>query len=102
MIRLVICAAVKNRETGVMICGPRHGECFNSVIDLGIDKQPHGDIWECGFVDQDNVFMSRKGAWKVADAAGQIRRPTTFERDYKSHRRANVGDEGLLFSENLY
>jgi hypothetical protein len=63
---------------------------------------PSSETVECGFVDQDNVFMSRAEAWKVADAAGQIRRPTGLEKNYDSHRAPNIGDEGLLFSENLY
>jgi hypothetical protein len=60
------------------------------------------DVWECGFIDQHQVFLTRAEAWKVADAAGQIRRPSGFERNYNNQRRPNVGDEGLLFSENLY
>jgi len=100
--RQVVCAAVRNKDTGVQVCGARHGHCLNAVMRYGLDACPSGQIWICGFVDQENVFMTREEAWKVADAAGQIRRPTGYERDYESQRPANVGDEGMLFSENLY
>jgi hypothetical protein len=67
-----------------------------------IDTSPSGNVWEMGFIDQEGDFLTRAEAWKVADKAGQIRRPYGFERHYKNQRVANVGDEGLLFSENLY
>ena len=100
--RIVVCAAVRNKDTGVVVCGARHGNCLNAVMRYKLDDTPRGEIWICGFVDQENHFMTREEAWKVADAAGQIRRPTGYERDYESQRPANVGDEGTLFSENLY
>ena len=102
MIRLIVCAAIRNNKTGVIVCGPRHGNCINSVIEYGVDTNPDGAVWICGFVDQHNEFLTRAEAWKVADAAGQIRRPTTWERDYESQRVPGIGAEGLLFSENLY
>lgn len=100
--RLVVCAAILNKTNGIKICGPRHGNCLNVAIESGIDTNPGNDTWELGFVDQDNKFMSRAEAWKVADAAGLIRRPTGFELDYSRQRELGKGDEGLLFSECLY
>jgi hypothetical protein len=98
--RLVVCAAIKSKITDEVFCGSRHGDCLNLANRLGLFN---GNFeWECGFVDQDNWFMSRAEAWIVADAAGQIRRPTGREGDYVDHRKANIGDDGLLFSENLY
>jgi hypothetical protein len=82
------------------VCGIRHGDCLNRSVRYGLKDS--GSQWECGFMDQFDVFMTRTEAWTVADAAGQIRRPTGFERDYDSHRPPNVGDSGMLFSENLY
>ena len=99
--KVIACAAIKNIKTGLIICGVRHGDCLNFAMGTGIDPCP-GKAWECGFCDQDRNFLSRKEAWKVADAAGQIRRPTGFERDFNSQRTPNIGDEGMLFSENLY
>jgi hypothetical protein len=100
-LRLVVCAAIKNKA-GIVVCGPRHGDCLNVAVKYGIDPLPNSEHWECGFVDQENKFMSRAEAWTVADQAGQIRRPTGFEKDYANQRPANMGDTGLLFSENLY
>lgn len=100
--RIVVYSAVRHKDTGVMVRGVRHGDYLNDVIRFGIDDHLNGETWECGFVDQDNKFMSREEAWKVADAAGQIRRPFGFEKDYNNQREPSISDEGLLFSENLY
>jgi hypothetical protein len=96
--RLVVCAAIRNETANEIVCGARHGNCLNTIVQYGFDSKD----WECGFIDQKNTFMTRAEAWKVADAAGQIRRPNGWEKDYDSIRPASVGDEGLLFSENLY
>jgi hypothetical protein len=53
-------------------------------------------------VDQVGDFLTREEAWVVADQAGQIRRPTGHEKDYSKQRPPNVGDSGMLFSENLW
>ena len=99
MQRLIVCAAIRN-PAGTIVCGPRHGDCINSAIAFGLD--PHSGSWECGFVDQDGIFLSRKEAWEVADAAGQIRRPTGYEQSYDRQRKPGIGDKAPLFSENLY
>lgn len=72
------------------------------AMRYGLDPSPGSENWECGFVDQENNFLTRAEAWVIADRMGQIRCPTGLERHYNNHRVANVGDEGLLFSENLY
>lgn len=100
--QLIVSAAIRNyNNPELIICGPRHGNCLNAVNRFKLET-PTSDNWECGFVDQNNNFLTRKEAWVVADKAGQIRRPYGLERNYDSHRPPNVGDEGLLFSENLY
>jgi hypothetical protein len=101
-IRLIVCAAIRHRESGLVVCGARHGDCIASAIRYGLDVPIDRDIWECGFTDRDGNFLTRGEAWKVADAAGQIRRPTGLEKHYDDQREPNVGDEGLLASENLY
>lgn len=102
MIQLIVSAAIRNRKNpDLIICGARHGNCLNQVLRLRLDE-PSDENWECGFIDQHNKFLTRTEAWAVADKAGQIRRPYGLERNYDSHRKANIGDEGLLFSENLY
>lgn len=100
--KVIVCAAIRNKDTGVVVCGPRHGNCLNAVIAYGIDKNPNGDTWICGFVDQENNFYTRAEAWKIADERGQINRPTGWEKNFDNRRPPGFGDEGLLFSENLY
>lgn len=100
--QLIVCAAIQHKVTGVVVRGVRHGNCINFAVQNELDLSPSWDNWVCGFVDQHDLFLTREQAWKVADVAGQIRRPTGLERNYDHHRPANVGDEGLLFSENLY
>lgn len=92
--RVIACAAIRRGD--VIVCGPRHGWCLNHAPDRSAGK------WECGFLDQHGNFLTRAEAWNVADMAGQIRCPTGYEQDHKSARKAGIGDEGLLFSENLY
>lgn len=96
--RFVVCAAMRNKS-GLIIAGARH---FDTVMRAAIKSLNLGfSDWEQGFIDQKGVFMTREEAWKVADARGQIRRPTGWEPSLEP-RKANVGDEGCLFSENLY
>lgn len=61
----------------------------------------HLQVEEQGFVDQFGKFYNRTEAWKIADKNGQILRPTGWEK-IPNPRKANVGDDGCLFSENLY
>ena len=95
--RVVVCAAM--RKANLIFCGARH---YDSVMRTQIDAANcDSRNMEQGFIDQYGVFMGRKEAWKVADMAGQIRRPTGNETQFEP-RPANIGDDGLLFSENLY
>lgn len=86
----IVCAAIKLDE--FVITGARH---YDSVMRMTID---HYDIYpvedwynkaEQGFIDQKGNFLTREEAWIVAEKAGQIVRRVG-------------GDEGCLFSENLY
>ena len=101
--RVIVCAAIRNDKTGAVLCGVHHGVCMGQAIGLGLQSRDVSNTdWTCGFVDNKQQFLTRAEAWKVADAAGQIRRPTGWEKDYSQARTAGVGDEKLLFSENLY
>lgn len=87
MQRRVVCAAVRNRSSGLVVCGPRH---YDAIMreQMKLAKGEWADGIQ-GFVDQHGVFMSREEAWVVARAAGQIAR--------------RVGGDGhKLYSENLY
>ena len=82
--RVVSMAA--NIVDGHLIVGNRHFcPIMQMQIDLlGLDYKKHNISHDQGFVDQWGVYMNRKEAWKVAEAAGQIK---------------EVFTEGVLFSE---
>jgi hypothetical protein len=87
-LRRIVCAAWKHNQTGRVILCIRHGCPF--VYD-NQDVRGGNSLWKgkakSGFVDQYGKFWDREDAWKIAEAAGQIR---------------NVNIKGMLFSENLY
>ena len=87
----VVCAANRNRKTGLIICGARH---FDSVMHRQMEARPadERDDWrgsEEGFIDQFGKFLTREEAHVVATERGQF------------FRRVG-GDERSLYSENLY
>lgn len=88
--RRVVCAAIRLDDK--LVVGPRHwdgvmhSQCDTAARIANHDKH---EKEEQGFIDQRGVFMDRREAWKVADAAGQI----LFRCG---------GDGERLFSENLY
>jgi hypothetical protein len=86
IMRKVVCAAIRN-QSKLIICGARH---FDSIMCNQIESST--DDWdgaEQGFIDQFGFFMTREEAYDVAVEAEQIIRRVG-------------GDEGKLFSENLY
>ena len=93
MERRIVCAAVAYpKRPDIMLVGPRH---FDNVMNdqycrfftrgtaLGEEESVQG------FLDQHGKFLTREDAYEVAKNAGQI------------IRRCG-GDDGKLFSENLY
>lgn len=89
--RRVVCSAVQY-PYGIMLVGPRH---FDAVMRdqyyrfFTLGTAPGAEAGVQGFLDQHGEFMTREEAHKVATEAGQI------------IRRCG-GDDGRLFSENLY
>ena len=89
----IVCAAMRN-SAGDIVTGARH---YDGIMRQHIERlrESHGhDVWSKndiaqGFIDQRGEFLTREEAHKVAAEAGQI------------IRRCG-GDEGKLFSENLY
>lgn len=85
--RFVVCAALRDGY-GDIVVGPRHHDrtMRNNIpqVSAGAFRKA-----EQGFIDQFGVFMTREEAYVVASRNGQI------------VRRCG-GDEGKLFSENLY
>lgn len=85
--RQVVCAAIRNKS-GRIICGARHYDgVMNSQI-LASNDDWTSDI-EQGFIDQRGVFLTRQEVHVIAAERGQIKRRVG-------------GDDGKLFSENLY
>jgi len=83
---IIVCAAIKNKTTGVIICGARH---YDPLMRHIISLMPDSQDWistEQGFIDQYGVFHSREDAHMIARRAGQIK--------------ADKRDK--LFSEDLY
>jgi hypothetical protein len=88
----VVCAACRLSD-GTLLIGPRH---WDSVMRAAYKNLPLGlrshDPDDQGFIDQWGRYMSRTEAWKVAEAAGQIR----------NRCGGDDADGGTLYSENLY
>jgi len=83
----VVCAAIRHRDTGHIICSARH---FDPLMHQQI--KAIGGKWntaEQGFIDQFGTFLTREKAHFIATKRGQI------------FRRCG-GDDDMLFSENLY
>jgi hypothetical protein len=80
----VVCAANRNKESGRIICAPRHWD--NTMRAQKLECEDWGG-WDQGFVNQFGEFLTREEAWKIAKKNNQIKRFTI---------------EGTLFSEDLY
>lgn len=88
--RVVVCAAIRSRETGKIVCGARHFDTImRAIVFPNHTKDSEWLSAEQGFIDQYGVFLTRREAWDIASKAGQIKvnpdRPP-----------------GPLFSEDLY
>lgn len=84
----IVCAAIVFTD-GLIVAGPRH---FDRTMHCIIEKLPavySAAAHTQGFIDQRGAFYTREEAYVIADKAGQIRQRVG-------------GDDGRLFSENLY
>jgi hypothetical protein len=88
-----IVAAANKYDCGFIAVGARHWDVrMRQQILLAREHGRAVGDEEQGFIDQRGQFLSRTEAWKVAEAAEQIRfRCGGDERD-----------GGTLYSENLY
>jgi hypothetical protein len=82
---LPVCAGLRH-ESGAIIAGRRHSDCFRSALSLGLDKN---DLTQ-GFVTNHGFFVDRETAFRMMQEAGI----------------ESVGEGGYrgsqLFSEDLY
>lgn len=91
MERVIVCAAMRCRRTGHIVCSVRHWDITTHWL-FPTTKEACEFEDEQGFIDNKYEFLNRQEAWKVAKAAGQIKRRVG-------------GDDingGTLYSENLY
>ena len=85
----IVCAALRDRESGLVVCGPRHyDEIMTRLMSASIETARWDDP-EMGFVDADGEFYSRAEAWEIAKEHGQIIHPSP-------------SDSGSLQSTHLY
>ena len=90
-VRRVVCAAIRANDGDVLI-GVRH---YSPDMYAQMHARSDGVKFcsrsgdDQGFVDQRGEYMTRRQAWNVAEAAGQV-------------RRAGHDGEGVLYSEDLY
>ena len=86
----IVCAALRNTKTGLIITSPRHYDMICHAIIKSLKPEEWCGLSEVeqGFVDQHRNFYDRKQAWVIAKDNGQIWR--------------DCGVDGTLFSENLY
>lgn len=97
----IICAAIhiddsqkhisqpKNIESGFVICGLRHFNCFHLCTAVNVDIRKfnqQGKVIQ-GFLTSDNLFVDRKVAAQIALEAKQISEEDKID---------------VLFSEDLY
>lgn len=93
--RRVVCAAIR-ADDGSILTGIRH---YSKDMVQQIEARKDGRKFihrldgDQGFIDQHGLFMSREEAYKVAEAAGQLR--------YPGHCGQGV-DGPKLYSEGLY
>ena len=105
--RRVVCAAIRSPRGGI-ITGPRHFDStMHRAIDTAVYLADHttgeGTVieneWhraEQGFIDQWGNFLTRREAWAIAAAQGQIIRWVG------NQEAGNVEADEDLYSENLY
>jgi hypothetical protein len=87
-------STVDNIESGVIICGRRHGDCYGVLKgirgdDVDFSKEPDRD--EQGFLTSKNRFVGREEAFRIAKANNQI-----------IHKMFDKDNKGTLASEDLY
>lgn len=88
----VVCAANREIDTGLILCGARHWDNVMRVQYKAIypSNRAKGSDWDQGFIDQFGTFLTRKEALDIAKQNGQS---INMDRN---------GAEGELYSEGLY
>lgn len=94
--RRIVCAALRSKNGSILV-GIRH---YSTDMQEQIESRADGlDFYyrsgdNQGFVDKNGVYLTRREAYEVAKAAGQIVRPEAC--------RVNSDGTKFLHSEGLY
>lgn len=88
---MIICAAIKDTQTGDVFCGVRHGDIYNQLHAASY-QIPHDKAIE-GFVDSRNNFYNRHEAFMWAMQIGQLSATVIQYKQEKSEKE--------LYSEDL-
>ena len=86
-VQVVVCAAIKHKRSGKVLCGARH---FDNIMLQHIRGAE--DRWadaEQGFIDQWGNFLTRKEAYDIAVRQDQYKPCESYIK-------------GILLSEDLY
>ena len=101
----ILCAAID--YNGVIVCGHRHGDCYETleslVGEIDEDKLPNRD--KQGFLTSLNRYVGREEAWKIAKENNQIQFGLeACDHDNDPFCKGLEIDEpkSILISENLY
>lgn len=94
-----------NIETGFVVCGRRHNNCYQTIKSLtGLSaNESIGDLIKSmsdeeirkhqGFITSLDRYVNRKEGWDIAKANNQIQFGLMASEN---------GDDSILISENLY
>jgi len=94
----------KNIETGLVICGRRHHNCYATLFALDKKRQDLVDEREVqGFITNLDRFVNREEAYEIALASGQCK-PKVFDRslDKLFSESLPANTKMILISEDLY
>jgi hypothetical protein len=91
-----------NIDTGFVICGRRHSNCYQTIKDLkgdvseyfkslGIRNENHRE--HQGFITSLDRYVDRKEGWVIAKANNQVQFGLVASENE---------DDSILISENLY
>lgn len=90
-------------ETGIVICGRRHNNCYSILAAL---KGIQAHVGKCGrdaqgFITSHDRYVGRKEGYKIARAAGQLLLDLGDGEDMGLISE-NLYNDVELYSENLY
>lgn len=71
----------KNINTGFVICGRRHHNCYTTLCLINPDLDYKANKNEQGFLTNEDRFVNRKEAFQIARCASQIKNLGEWDKD---------------------